>query len=175
METSRGLAAFLRARREFLKPADVGLPDSDRRRVEGLRREEVAMLAGISAEYYLRLEQGRDHQPSEEVLDGLARALQLDDDAGSYLRALARPGPRRRGRSAPERFDPAVQTLIDSWPLTPTFVVNRNMTILASNSVARTLSHLFTPGENILRAAFLEPEMRVLYRDWDRLTPRMVP
>ena len=121
METTRGLAAFLRARRELLKPADVGLPDSDRRRVEGLRREEVAMLAGISTEYYLRLEQGRDHQPSDQVLEGLARALQLDEDAGSYLRALARPAPRRRGRSVPERFDPAVQTLIDSWPLTPTF------------------------------------------------------
>jgi transcriptional regulator with XRE-family HTH domain len=175
METSRGLAAFLRARRELLKPADVGLPDSERRRVNGLRREEVAMLAGISAEYYLRLEQGRDHQPSEEVLDGLARALQLDDDAGSYLRALARPAPRRRGRPAPERCDPAVQTLIDSWPLTPTFVVNRNMAILASNPIARALSHVFTPGENILRAAFLEPEMRMLYRDWDRFTTRIVP
>jgi len=65
METTRGLAAFLRARRELLKPADVGLPNSDRRRVEGLRREEVAMLAGMSTEYYLRLEQGRDHQPSD--------------------------------------------------------------------------------------------------------------
>jgi transcriptional regulator with XRE-family HTH domain len=79
METSHGLSGFLRARRELLKPADVGLPDSERRRVEGLRREEVAMLAGISTEYYLRLEQGRDHQPSDQVLDGLARALQLDE------------------------------------------------------------------------------------------------
>ena len=74
METSNGLAGFLRARRELLKPADVGLPGSERRRVEGLRREEVAMLAGISTEYYLRLEQGRDHQPSEQVLDGSWRA-----------------------------------------------------------------------------------------------------
>jgi transcriptional regulator with XRE-family HTH domain len=175
METSRGLATFLRARRELLKPADVGLPDRERRRVEGLRREEVAMLAGISTEYYLRLEQGRDHQPSDQVLDGLARALHLDEDASSYLRALARPAPRRRGRSVPERCDPAVQTLIDSWLLTPTFVLNRSMTILASNPVARALSHLFAPGENILRAAFLEPEMRMLYRDWDRLTTRIVP
>ena len=142
METSRGLAAFLRARRELLKPADVGLPDSERRRVEGLRREEVAMLAGISTEYYLRLEQGRDHQPSDQVLDGLARALQLDEDASRYLRELARPAPRRRRRSVPEGFDPAVQTLINSWPLTPTFVVNRNMTILASNPIARALSRL---------------------------------
>jgi transcriptional regulator with XRE-family HTH domain len=175
MEASRGLAAFLRARRELLKPADVGMPASERRRVEGLRREEVAMLAGISTEYYLRLEQGRDHQPSDQVLEGLARALQLDDDASSHLRELAHPVPRRRERLIPERFDPAVQTLIDCWPLTPTFVVNRNMAILASNRMARALSRFFTPGENILRAAFLEPEMRTLYCDWDRFTTRIVP
>jgi transcriptional regulator with XRE-family HTH domain len=175
METSRGLAGFLRARRELLKPGDVGLPDSERRRVEGLRREEVAMLAGISTEYYLRLEQGRDHQPSDQVLDGLARALQLDEDAASYLREVARPAPRRRRRSVPERFDPAVQILIDSWPLTPSFVVNRNMTILASNRLAQALSRFFTPGENILRATFLEPEIRMLYRDWDRFAARIVP
>ncbi len=175
METSRGLAAFLRARRELLKPADVGLPGSERRRVEGLRREEVAMLAGISTEYYLRLEQGRDHQPSDQVLDGLARALQLDEDAGSYLRELARPAPRRRRRSVPERFDPMVQTLIDSWPLTPTFVVNREHDDIGVQPDGPSALTLFTPGENILRAAFLEPEMRMLYRDWDRFTTRMVP
>src|ERR1700720_1864467 len=93
----------------------------------------------------------------------------------AFLRDLSRPAPRRRRDSVPERFDPAVQTLIDSWPLTPTFVVNRNMTILASNRVARALSRFFTPGENILRAAFLEPEMRMLYRDLDSFTARLVP
>ena len=175
MEASSGLATFLRARRELIKPADVGLPDSERRRVEGLRREEVAILAGISTEYYLRLEQGRDHQPSEQVLEGLARALQLDDDAASYMRELARPAPRRRRRSTSEKFEPAVQTLMDSWPLTAAFVVNRNMRILASNAAARALSRFFSPGENILRAAFLEPELCALYRDWDRFTARMVP
>jgi transcriptional regulator with XRE-family HTH domain len=175
METASALAAFLRARREVLKPADVGLPDSERRRVEGLRREEVAMLAGISTEYYLKLEQGRDHQPSDQVLEGLARALQLDDDAASYLRELARPAPHRHRRSVPEKFDPTVQTLIDSWPLTPAFVINRNMRILASNGVARVLSRFFAPGQNILRAAFLEPELRMLHRDWDKLTTRIVP
>src|SRR5271156_3721185 len=162
METASALATFLRARRELVKPADVGLPNSDRRRVEGLRREEVAMLAGISTEYYLRLEQGRDHQPSDQVLEGLARALRLDDDAAIYLREVARPQPPRRRRTVPERFDPAVQTLIDSWPLTAAFVLNRNLTVLASNGVARTLSRFFTPRENILRAVFLEPEMRMV-------------
>src|SRR6202042_3324267 len=106
MATSRGLAGFLRARRELLKPDDVGLQGGERRRVEGLRREEVAMMAGISTEYYLRLEQGRDHQPSDQVLDGLARALQLDDDAAGYLRELARPAPHAQRRSTAERSDP---------------------------------------------------------------------
>ncbi|MGA7053710.1 MAG: helix-turn-helix transcriptional regulator [Mycobacterium sp.] len=175
MESASALATFLRARRELLKPADVGLPNSDRRRVEGLRREEVAMLAGISTEYYLRLEQGRDHQPSDQVLEGLARALQLDEDASGYLRELARPRPPRRRRTVPERFDPAVQTLIDGWPLTAAFVLNRNLTVLASNALARTLSRFFAPGENILRAVFLDPEIRIVWRDWETMTTRVVP
>src|ERR1700744_661718 len=175
MEASGGLAGFLRGRRGLLQTDDVGLQSGERRRVEGLRREEVAMLAGISTEYYLKLEQGRDHQPSDQVLDGLARALQLDEDAATYLRELARPAARRRRRSVAERVDPAVQTLIDSWSLTPTFVVNRNLTILASNHLALALSRVFTPGENILRATFLESEMRMLHRDWDGFTSRMVP
>jgi transcriptional regulator with XRE-family HTH domain len=83
-----GLATFLRTRRDLLKPADVDLPEGDRRRVAGLRREEVAMLAGISNEYYLRLEQGRERQPSDQVLEALAQALQLDDDATQYMRNL---------------------------------------------------------------------------------------
>src|SRR5258705_11085617 len=145
METASALAAFLRARRELLKPADVGLPDSERRRVEGLRREEVAMLAGISTEYYLKLEQGRDLQPSDEVLGGLSRALQLDDDAASYLRELARPAPPRRRSTDPAKVDPTMQTLINSWPLTPAFVINWNMQILESNGEARLLLSIFTP------------------------------
>jgi transcriptional regulator with XRE-family HTH domain len=175
MEKASALASFLRARRELVKPADVGLPNGDRRRVEGLRREEVAMLAGISAEYYLRLEQGRDHQPSEQVLEGLARALQLDDDATTYLRDLARPQPPRRQRCVPECLDPAIQTLIDGWPMTAAFVLDRNLTVLASNGVARTLSRFFTPGQNLLRAIFLEPELRTVYRDWEAMTTRLVP
>src|SRR5437588_2736969 len=106
---------FLRARRDLLKPADVGLAEGERRRVAGLRREEVAMLAGISSEYYLRLEQGRERQPSDQVLESLANALQLNDDAAQYMRNLARPAPRRRrrGGTPAEQFDRGLQTLID--------------------------------------------------------------
>lgn len=83
------LGEFLRARREQLQPRDVGLAWSGRRRVPGLRREELAMLAGVSADYYLRLEQGRDVHPSAQVVDALARALQLDEEATAHLHVLA--------------------------------------------------------------------------------------
>ena len=111
----------------------------------GLRREEVAMVAGISAEYYLRLEQGRERQPSDQVLGSLARALQLDDDAVQYMRNLARPAPRRRRRVSVEQLDPGIATMIDSWPLTPAYLQGRGMTILAANPLARVLVPYFAP------------------------------
>jgi transcriptional regulator with XRE-family HTH domain len=174
MAESSGLATFLRTRRDLLKPADVGLPEGDRRRVVGLRREEVAMLAGISAEYYLRLEQGRERQPSDQVLESLARALQLDDDAVQYMRNLARPAPRRRRLRSVEQLDPGIPTLIDSWPLTPAYLQGRRMTILAANPLAQTLLPYFAPQVNVLRAAFLEPEAREWVRNWDALTAMLV-
>ena len=99
------IGEYLRARRELVRPEDVGMPDlgSHRRRVPGLRREEVAMLAGVSADYYVRLEQGRDQHPSTQVIDALARALQLDDDAAAHLRRLAEPPTRRRRRTSRNR------------------------------------------------------------------------
>ena len=146
MPDQQALATFLRAGRDLLKPADVGLAEGERRRVAGLRREEVAMLAGISAEYYLRLEQGRERQPSDQVLEGLAGALQLGDDATQYMRNLARPAPRRRRRASAEKVEPGLQTLIDSWHLTPAYVQSRHMTVLIANPMARALSPYFAPG-----------------------------
>jgi transcriptional regulator with XRE-family HTH domain len=170
-----GLATFLRTRRDLLKPADVGLPEGERRRVAGLRREEVAMLAGISNEYYLRLEQGRERQPSDQVLEALAQALQLDDDAVQYMRNLIRPAPRRRRRHASvERIDPGISTMIDSWPLTPAYVQDRRMTILAANALAQALMPFFAPHVNLLRATFLEPELRERVRNWDAVTAILV-
>jgi transcriptional regulator with XRE-family HTH domain len=170
-----GLATFLRTRRDLLKPADVGLPEGERRRVAGLRREEVAMLAGISNEYYLRLEQGRERQPSDQVLEALAQALQLDDDAVQYMRNLIRPAPRRRRRHAPaERIDPGISTMIDSWPLTPAYVQDRRMTIVAANPLAQALMPFFAPQVNLLRATFLEPELRARVRNWDAVTAILV-
>jgi transcriptional regulator with XRE-family HTH domain len=170
------LATFLRARRDLLKPADVGLAEGERRRVAGLRREEVAMLAGISAEYYLRLEQGRERQPSDQVLESLAGALQLNDDAAVYMRNLARPAPRRRRRGAvsAEKADPGLQTLIDNWHLTPAYVVGRHMSILVANPMAPALLPYFAPGFNQLRSVFLEPGLRPWVRNWDQVTDVLV-
>ncbi|WP_103886642.1 helix-turn-helix domain-containing protein [Actinacidiphila yanglinensis] len=176
MATASELGAYLRVRRERLRPEDVGLPAGTRRRVPGLRREEVALLAGISVEYYLRLEQGRDQHPSDQVLDSLARALHLEPDAQTYLRTLARPRrPAARQTAArPERVSPGIRSLIDTWPTTPALVAGRSLTTLAANPVAVALSPYFAPGVNTLRAAFLEPEMREFYRDWDAMTAKTV-
>jgi transcriptional regulator with XRE-family HTH domain len=169
------LGEYLRVRRERLRPEDVGLPGGSRRRVPGLRREEVALLAGISVEYYLRLEQGRDQHPSDQVVSSLARALQLDADAESYLKKLAEPARQARRRAPKaEKVGAGVLSLIDSWPTTPALVQGRYLTTLAANPLAVALSPYFTPGVNSLRAAFLEPEMRELYRDWEGMTAKAV-
>jgi transcriptional regulator with XRE-family HTH domain len=176
MPDPQSLAMFLRTRRDLLKPADVGLVEGERRRVAGLRREEVAMLAGISSEYYLRLEQGRERQPSDQVLEGLASALQLNDDATHYMRNLARPAPRRRrrGTASAEKFDPGLQTLIDSWHQTPAYIQNRQMTILAANAMACALTPFFAPGVNHMRSVFLEPDLNAWVRNWEEVTAILV-
>ncbi|GAA3576776.1 helix-turn-helix transcriptional regulator [Kribbella ginsengisoli] len=169
------LGEYLKVRRERLRPEDVGLPGGSRRRVPGLRREEVALLAGISVEYYLRLEQGRDQHPSDQVLDSLSRALQLDADSETYLKNLTTPTkPVRRRAARPEQVSTGIQSLIDSWPTTPALVQGRYLTTLAANRMAVALSPFFAPGVNTIRAAFLEPEMREFYLDWDEMTAKAV-
>jgi transcriptional regulator with XRE-family HTH domain len=168
------LAEFLRARRNALKPVDVGVAGSGRRRVTGLRREEVAMLADISAEYYLRLEQGRARQPSDQVLERLASALQLSDDATEYMRNLARPTPRRRRRAWPEKIDPGLRTLIDKWHSTPAYVQGHQMNILAANPMARALLPYFAPGFNQLRTVFLEPDYPAWVGNSDEIAEMLV-
>jgi transcriptional regulator with XRE-family HTH domain len=164
------IGSFLRARREQVRPEDVGLPDYGRRRVPGLRREELAMLAGVSADYYVRLEQGRDHHPSEQVVDALARALQLDDDAAAHLHELARPAPRRRRRSPakPERVRPGLLRMMEQLTNNPAFVHGRRLDVLAANELSRALNPHCAPPNNIVRSFFLEEDrMRALYPDFD--------
>src|SRR6478735_8849280 len=128
---------YLRRRRTELRPGDVGLPDTTFRRVQGLRREEVAQLAGVSTDYYTRLEQGRDLSPSEAVLDALARALELDDAGRAHLQHLAHPARRaRRQTRAVQRVRPSVQSMLDAWTGQPAFVLGRRGDVLASNALA---------------------------------------
>ena len=131
------IGEYLRARRELVRPEDVGLPDVDRRRVPGLRRSELAMLAGISTEYYVRLEQGRDRHPSTLVLDALARALQLDEHATAHLHQLAAPAPRRTRRRRTEKVSAQIDALLRSLDrATPAYVTGRLMNVLAANELA---------------------------------------
>ncbi|MEV7677827.1 helix-turn-helix transcriptional regulator [Streptomyces sp. NPDC088341] len=164
------IGEYLRARRNLVRPQDVGLPGGGLRRVPGLRREEVAMLAGISSDYYLRLEQGRDHRPSPEVLDALARVLRLDAEAAAHLHRLAQPVPRKRPEQRPERVPTSIRQLIDGWPDNPAYVQNRFLDILAVNAPAAALSPNYAPGVNLLRAVFLDPAERALRRDWEEVT-----
>jgi transcriptional regulator with XRE-family HTH domain len=163
-----GIGEYLRARRELVRPDEVGIPDSGRRRVAGLRRDELALLAGISTEYYTRLEQGSDHHPSAQVLDAIARALRLDADATAHLHELAAPTPGRRRRARrPEQVSPSVRQLLDSWHAHPAFVQGRFLDVLAANPLMMALSPMYTPGRNILRAAFLESAVSDLFCDAD--------
>jgi transcriptional regulator with XRE-family HTH domain len=168
VDRSEQLARFLRARRERLRPEDVGIPRDDRRRVPGLRREELAMLAGVSADYLTRLEQGNGHRPSQQVLASLARALRLDDDATAHLFALSRPASHGT-HALSERVRPELQDLLDAWTATPALVLGRRLDVLASNRLARALSLLAEPGKNLVRAVFLDPGVRDRYVDVESL------
>ena len=131
------------------------------------------MLAGISADYYLRLEQGRDKHPSAQVLDALADALRLDPVATAHLHELARPKPRRRSRPRAERIPAGIAQLIDQLPL-PAYVTGRYFDVLAANALARALSPNFTPGRNLLLQVFLDPSDRELHLDWAPATAGVV-
>lgn len=167
------LRQFLRSRRARVDPADVGLPPGDGpRRVPGLRREEVARVAGVSVDYYVRLEQGRDLNVSEDVLLAIARALLLDADERAHLLDLAKPTrARRRVRSAPAlRVRPAVRMLIDALA-TPAFVLGRRLDVLAANRMAQALlcdfDALPARERNHARWVFLDPRARERYLDWE--------
>jgi transcriptional regulator with XRE-family HTH domain len=171
------LGEYLRARRELVDPAGVGLRVAGVRRTPGLRREEVATLAGISADYYLRLEQGRDRNPSPPVLEALARVFGLDATATRYLLSLAatRPGSARtRARRPRQETVPAgIRQLLAVINL-PAFVESRMFDVLAANHHATALSPSMRPGENRLRTMFLDPAERDLYPDWPKAIGGMV-
>ncbi|MCU1513610.1 MAG: family transcriptional regulator [Microbacteriaceae bacterium] len=167
------LGEHLRARRERVTPEQAGIPVLGARRVAGLRREEVAMLAGISADYYLRLEQGRDRNPSMQVLESVARVLQLDDEGKAYLLGLAGDKPRRTRRPRREVVPIGVAKFVAALPF-PAFVEGRYLDVLAANPLATALSPRLVAGGNRLRDVFLDPAERDLFPHWETAAEYLV-
>jgi transcriptional regulator with XRE-family HTH domain len=164
------LAEFLKARRALVSPELVGLEPAavERRRVSGLRREELAALAGVSVDYYVRLEQGRDHRPSESVLESLATALLLDDELTAHLFSLARPAPPARRTPETGAVDQTLRDLMEAWAMTPATVTDRYLTVLAANRLACELAGCYAPGTNLLRALFLDAGTRHTHVEWEQ-------
>lgn len=170
MDSDNNLGEFLRARRELTRPEQVGLPSgAGRRRVPGLRREEVAMLAGVSGDYYVRLEQGRDKHPSDQVLEALSRVLDLGPDGLEHARRLAgdRPATRRR-TTRPARVAPGLRRLLDALTGIPALITDRNLDILAANALATAVGPHFGEGGNLVLFMFLDPSARTFYPEWER-------
>jgi transcriptional regulator with XRE-family HTH domain len=156
------LGAFLRSRRERLRPEDVGLPSGPRRRTPGLRREEAAVLAHISTEYYVRLEQGRAPRPSGEVLAAIAGALRLTDAESDHLHVLAGTAPTRTGLHRRD-VRPSILALLERLPQTAAFVTSAAFEVLAWNDLAAALmedfAELAPEDRNLARRAFLGPAL----------------
>ena len=177
MAGNEDIREFLVSRRAKLTPEQADLPAyGTKRRVPGLRREEAAMLAGISVEYYTRLERGNTRGVSEDVLEGIARALQLDEAERTHLfdlvRAASSTSPPRRQPSH-ERVRPAVQQILDSMSMTPAYVRNGRLDVLATNPLGAALySDLFTDPirpPNSARFLFLNPRAAEFFIDWDKV------
>lgn len=168
------LGEYLRARRGLVTPQQAGLPDMGVRRVPGLRREEVAMLAGISADYYLRLERGRDRNPSAQVLESIARVLHLDDDHVAYLMSLVSEKPRRSRRRPRKETVPTGMVKLVASMAQPAYIEGRYFDILASNALAVALSPRLAVGGNQLKDLFLDPAEQALYPDWKDSTQCLI-
>ncbi|MFI0724305.1 helix-turn-helix transcriptional regulator [Streptomyces sp. NPDC021224] len=176
MDNRDAVSAFLRSRRDKVTPEQAGLPVYGRRRVAGLRRGEVAALAGVSVEYYTRLERGNLHGVSDGVLDALARALRLDGTERMYLHDLARaagPAARVRRGGARPAVRASVARIVEGMPGLPAYVMNNRLDVLAANALGRALyTQLYADpvcGANVARFAFLSPAAREFYPEWERM------
>ncbi|AXB45053.1 helix-turn-helix transcriptional regulator [Amycolatopsis albispora] len=169
---SNPLGQFLRARRAQARPEHAGLAPGPRRRVSGLRREEVALLAGVSTDYYIRLEQGRERNPSPQVLDALAQALGLDEELAAHLHRVARPLPTRR--PAGDRVSDNLLRSMAAWPDTPAVVLGPYLNVLAHNALGGALFAGHRYSGDLPRLVFLDPDARTFYPDWDQVAANTV-
>ncbi|WP_028921697.1 helix-turn-helix domain-containing protein [Pseudonocardia acaciae] len=160
------LGDYLSGRRARVTPAEANIPVVGHRRVPGLRREEVAMLTGVSVDYYVRLEQGRERNPSAQVLEALSVALRLDEDGRAHLFRLAGLAPRASAAAVTDRVDPSLLQLMDAWPHNPALVYNRAYDVLASNEIADALFEDYGPERNLMKLVFLSERARGFYVDW---------
>ncbi|MGW4379315.1 helix-turn-helix domain-containing protein [Kitasatospora sp. NPDC004531] len=181
MERSREIADFLRSRRAAIGPDQAGLPADGRvRRVPGLRRDEVARLAGVSTEYYTRLEQGRAHNPSAEVVAALAQALRLDASEREHLTDLLLPDPQaaRRSPNRAQRVRPGLYLMLETLSRVPAFILGRRTDVLAANHLARAVLTDFdalpATRRNLARYYFLDPRARESVGDWERIAAETV-
>ncbi|TCO65670.1 helix-turn-helix transcriptional regulator [Actinocrispum wychmicini] len=176
---SNELGEFLRARRARIAPESVGLPRGARRRVPGLRRDELARLAGVSVEYYTRLEQGRSPNVSDSVLDAIGSVLSLNETELEHLRTLVRPTrrarPSPRGASKATKVRPTVQAMLDQLDRLPAVVLGPALDVLAWNRLADAM-YDFTGKDdtNMARHVFRDPDAAVYYPEWDRVARETV-
>ncbi|NYI06926.1 helix-turn-helix transcriptional regulator [Allostreptomyces psammosilenae] len=170
-----GLRDFLRTRRARLSPEDVGMPAAGRRRTPGLRREEVAVLAGVGVSWYTWLEQGRDINVSAEVLDAVARALRLSEPERQHLYRLAGLNPPQVRPAAPRLpVEPSLQRLLDGWSPKPAYVLDRHWYFIATNAAAREIFGLTSRDHNCLIAFFTNDRYRGAVRNWAEMAPQVV-
>lgn len=177
MASDNLLGEFLKARRAQVAPSGRDLAVSGRRRVAGLRRDELARLAGISEPYLTRLEQGVDRQPSPQVVRALARALELDADTSAYLQSLVAPMPDPASDLVPDKGSDVssdLHRLLDAWTDSPAYVRNRRFDVLAANKPARALAAMYEPGRNLVREVFFSLEVRHLLPDWPQIAEQTV-
>jgi transcriptional regulator with XRE-family HTH domain len=168
------LGEFLQARRKQVQPEAVGIEAYGRRRVSGLRREELAALAGVSVDYYVRLEQGRAVNPSEGVLDAIARVLALEETERIHLQRLGRAGPRRQRASQPlEVARPGIARLLETLDRVPAYLLGRRLDLIAWSAVGSALLGDFAArparDRNLARLVFLDPAMQDLFPEWERV------
>lgn len=181
MDGTKEISGFLRSRRAGITPEDVGLSSDGRvRRVPGLRRDEVARLAGVSTEYYTRLEQGRAGNPSTEVIEAIARTLRLDETEREHFTDLLRSGARtaRRAPARAQRVRPGLHLMLETLDRVPAFILGRRTDVLASNRLARAVLTDFdalpATRRNVARYYLLDPQARDRVGDWERIASETV-